>query len=484
MRLSDLLKAAGLEGRPVPDSVIEGLESDSRKIQPGFLFAALPGTQADGRAYIESAIKQGATAILAAKDAKVEGAVLITTPNPRRDLALLAAAFYAPAPQTAVAVTGTNGKTSTTQFTAQIWNVLKEKAVAIGTLGIEGAGIHLPGSLTTPDPITLHRDLQKLANQGITHFAIEASSIGLDQHRLDGLKLKAAGFTYLGRDHLDYHKNEAGYFRAKAGLFDRLLAEGTTAVLNADTPEYEPLHNIIHVCKHNLITYGYKAADLRLKQISIHPQGLALDIDVMGKSHSVIVPVSGTFQAYNILCALGLCIGAGADPEKAVAALPQLVKVRGRLERIGESHQGAPVYVDYAHTPDALEAVLTSLRPHTARRLIVVFGCGGNRDTSKRPEMGRIAARLADAVYVTDDNPRREEAAAIRGEIMAACPGAFEINDRAKAIQEAVETLQAGDTLLIAGKGHEQGQIVGDKTLPFDDAEVARSALLRLKESV
>jgi UDP-N-acetylmuramoyl-L-alanyl-D-glutamate--2,6-diaminopimelate ligase len=474
LKLTDLLRAAGLTGPTLPDCEVKAISADSRQISPGALFAALPGAKADGTAYIASALAAGAVAVLAPAQAQVPApAVHIKSDNPQLDLAKLAAAFYAPFPATFTAVTGTNGKTSTVNFTAQLWQAMGHKAASMGTLGIVGPGVTREGALTTSDQVTLSRDLRELYHEHITHVALEASSHGLHQYRLDGLNLKAAGFTYLGRDHLDYHGTLDEYFAAKALLFSRLLPATGTAVLNADIPEFNKLKAL---CRGKVMSYGHAPCDLQLLALQPEPDGLAVSLNICGQQVHTKLGVTGGFQAHNALCALGLILGSGTEVAKAVAALSQLRSVRGRLELVAQP-AGAGVYVDYAHTPDALETVLLALRPHTHGKLRVVFGCGGNRDKGKRPVMGAIAAKLADDVIVTDDNPRLEQPSAIRAEILNGCRGALEVDDRAKAIQIALERLQPGDTLLIAGKGHEQGQIVGTEVRPFDDADVVRRAL-------
>lgn len=476
MRLTDLITASGLPLSCSSNPDIVGLTADSRQVKPGWLFAALPGVKADGAQYIEAAKAAGAVAILG----NGAGANL-QSDNPRLALARLAAAFYAPLPQNIVAVTGTNGKTSVANFAMQLFNAAGHKAAAIGTIGITGPGVEREGSLTTPDPIALAQDLGQLKAKGFDHVALEASSHGIDQHRLDGLTLKAAGFTYLGRDHLDYHGTLEEYFKAKAQLFERLLPAGGAAVLNADTEEFAQLANIARQRGQSIISYGPSASDLRLIKTIPMPVGLGLTLNAFGETVEAVLKVTGRFQAGNVLCALGLVIGAGVPAKQALAHLNSISNVRGRLELVGQTAEGAGIYVDYAHTPDALETVLAALRPHTSGRLISVFGCGGNRDKGKRPEMGRISTRLADITYVTDDNPRLEEPAQIRSEILNAAPGAIEVDDRAKAIQTAIEALKPGDTLVIAGKGHEQGQIVGTEMRPFDDAAVARAVLRERK---
>lgn len=466
------------------DPPITLLTADSRKIVPGALFAALPGTVHDGRAFIPQAIAAGAAAILAPKGTQLpadSGAVmLIEDANPRRRLALLAAAFYGAQPAHIAAVTGTNGKTSTAQFTRQIWTALGHRSGAMGTLGLVADGFPETPSLTTPDPVALHATLAEVANAGITHLAMEASSHGLDQFRLDGVMVSAAGFTNLTRDHLDYHGTMEAYLAAKLALFDRVMPKGAAAVINADIPEYEQIAATAHQRKQTVIGFGTKGRELRVLEATPLPHGQRLELELFGRKMVLEVPLVGRFQVWNALCALGLAIGTGADPAKAAETLVNLAGVRGRLEMVATLKNGAAVYVDYAHTPDGLETVLRSVRPHTQGCLSVVFGCGGDRDKGKRPMMGRIAADLADRVIVTDDNPRTEVAAVIRAEVMAGCPDATEVDDRAQAIALAVGELGPGDVLVLAGKGHEQGQIVGTEIRPFDDATVARAAVAAL----
>jgi UDP-N-acetylmuramoyl-L-alanyl-D-glutamate--2,6-diaminopimelate ligase len=487
LRLSELMNDGGdlVSIAPPGDPDIGGLASDSRRVKPGDLFAALPGTQTDGKRFVDDAVSRGAIAVLTDDPKSYEALTLreppvtiLGDPNPRRRFARIASRFYAPQPETVVAVTGTNGKTSVTVFTRQLWQGLGYKAASFGTIGIVAPGFVRPGSLTTPDPVTLHSELNALAQNGVDHVAIEASSHGLDQFRLDGLKLKAAAFTNLTRDHLDYHRTMKAYRAAKVRLFTELLPLHGCAVLNIDDPVGSAL---VRECRRNgrsTIRFGRnRAAELRLSEARPTAAGQELTIQAFGETHRATLPLIGDFQAMNTLAALGLVIGAGAEPGKAIALLSTLEGAPGRMQRVGTHPSGAPVLVDYAHTPDALENVLTSLRSHCRGRLIVAFGCGGDRDPGKRPQMGAIAARLADIAIVTDDNPRSEDAAAIRRAILAACPGGLEIGDRAQAIQAALGMLRANDLLLLAGKGHETGQIVGAKILPFSDAEVARAAL-------
>ena len=461
---------------------IKGLTSDSRRVAPGFLFAALPGAKTDGRAFIADALKRGAVAVLgpAGVDWPATGrAVCLAADNTRRAYALMAARFHARQPKTVCAVTGTNGKTSTVHFLRQIWTALGHRAASVGTLGVIGADGHVAssGGLTTPDPAELHRLLKDLADGGVEHLAMEASSHGLDQHRLDGVRLKAAAFTNLTRDHLDYHRDMRSYGAAKRRLFAELLPEDGVAVIHAAAPGAEDILEVCRRARRRIVTYGTEGTDVALLSARPLPDGQRLELSVFGTARTLAFPLVGVFQADNALCALALAIVCGADAAAATATLERLGSVPGRLEKVGTSKTGATVYIDYAHTPDALANVLAALRPHTRGKLLVVFGCGGDRDAGKRPEMGRIAAWTADAVIVTDDNPRTEDAAVIRRAILAACPGADEIADRRGAIRAAVARLQAGDILVLAGKGHEQGQIVGTESHPFDDKTEALAAL-------
>ncbi len=470
----------------LPD--ITGLTADSRAVEPGFLFAALPGTQVDGRDFIDQAIAKGARAILAPTGtvlpATASGIELITDDRPRRQFARMAAAFYGKQPATIAAVTGTNGKTSTAHFVRQIWERLGKSAASLGTLGISAPGMEQYGALTTPDPVALHASLAELAEAGITHLAMEASSHGLDQHRLDGVRVTSAGFTNLSHDHLDYHGTMEAYLEAKARLFDEILAPGGIAVLNADAPECDALATRAEAAGRTVMRFGDRGTGIRLDALAPQPHGSKLSLNVLGRSFDVTLPLAGAFQTANALCALGLVLADGADLDAAVGALESLNGVRGRMELVARHPNGAAIYVDFAHTPEALETVLEALRPHTKGRLAVVFGCGGDRDPGKRPVMGATVARLADQPIVTDDNPRNEDPAAIRAAVMAACPGAEEIGDRAEAIRKAVAGLAPDDVLVIAGKGHETGQIVGEDVHPFDDSEHARTAAKTLGDAV
>jgi len=465
---------------------IAGLTADSREVRLGYLFAALPGAKADGRTFVAEAVARGARAILAPPgtelgparaDGRGQPIRLVTDSNPRRRFALMAARFYPHQPRTIAAVTGTNGKTSVAHFAQQLWTALGHRAGYMGTLGAWGGGVRIDGSLTTPDPVGLHRVLDTLARADVTHLAMEASSHGLHQFRIDGVRVSIAGFTNLSRDHLDYHGSMAAYLAAKMRLVSDVVIEGGAVVLNADAPEFPAFDAAARLRRLRVLSYGERGAAIRLDGVTREAAAQVLKLSVFGRPFDVRLPLAGRFQAANALCALGFALAAGAEAADAVAALTRLTGVPGRLEHVGSHAAGAAVYVDYAHTPDALETVLTALRPHTAGRLIVVFGCGGDRDKGKRRLMGEKAKELADRVIVTDDNPRSEDPARIRHEILQGCPGAEEIGDRDAAIAAAVAGLGAGDTLLIAGKGHERGQIVGTTVIPFDDDEVARRHL-------
>jgi UDP-N-acetylmuramoyl-L-alanyl-D-glutamate--2,6-diaminopimelate ligase len=462
------------------DLEIVGLTADSRSVRRGFLFAALPGTRRDGRKFAAEAAEAGAVAILTddaealslSREQRTRVAI-VTDTNPHRRLALLAARFHGRQPRTIAAVTGTNGKTSVVHFTREIWRTLGQPAASLGTLGLVVAEEHRPGALTTPDPVALHRDLAELARQQIEHVAIEASSHGLHQFRLDGLAVSAAAFTNLTRDHLDYHGDMAHYRAAKERLFADLLSPGGSAVLNRDSEEFPRLAALCRHRGHSVITYGADpAADLWLAVREPRVGCQALVLEVFGQCRRLVLPLAGEFQAMNALAALGLVIGTGG-PTAATEALADLPGVPGRMQFVAQ-YRGGSIVVDYAHSPDALQTVLTALRQHARGRLVVLFGCGGDRDAGKRPLMGALAARLADRVYVTDDNPRTERAAEIRRAILEGAPSAIEIGDRRQAIASAIAELAAGDVLIIAGKGHETGQIVGTTRYPFDDAAIAR----------
>ncbi|MFQ5783289.1 MAG: UDP-N-acetylmuramoyl-L-alanyl-D-glutamate--2,6-diaminopimelate ligase [Alphaproteobacteria bacterium] len=482
MLLSELING---DGGPAGKIEIRGLTADSRAVRPGYLFAALRGSRADGSDFVADAVAHGAIAVLAAEGARIElpedKVRLVTDANPRRRLALMAARFHPAQPRVIAAVTGTNGKTSVAAFARQIWERMGVPAASLGTLGIVGRDVSRSLSHTTPDPVTLHQALSDLAAADIDHLAIEASSHGLDQCRLDGVRVSAAAFTNLTQDHLDYHPSAEAYLAAKLRLFDTVMAPGGVAVLNADAPEFARLAEVCRARGHRIMSYGRTAGDLRLVGAGAVDDGQRLTIDVAGRRRTVALPLPGAFQAMNALCAAGLVVACGVAIDDALAALSGIAGVPGRVECVARHPCGAPVYVDYAHTPDALAHVLEALRPHARGRLVVVFGCGGDRDRTKRPLMGKIAAALADHAIVTDDNPRGEDPGAIRRAVLAACPGADEVDDRARAIREAIARLAPGDVLVIAGKGHERGQIVGQTVIPFDDAEIARAAVAGLR---
>ncbi|WP_439817453.1 UDP-N-acetylmuramoyl-L-alanyl-D-glutamate--2,6-diaminopimelate ligase [Zavarzinia sp. CC-PAN008] len=463
----------------LPPIEIGGLTADSRAVVPGDLFAALSGAHADGRRYVAQAVERGAVAVLAAPGEMdlPPGIARIVDAEPRSRLARMAARQYAPQPETLVAVTGTNGKTSVASFVRQIWAGLGHRSASIGTLGVVAEGIDIDLAMTTPDPVALHKALATLATAGITCAALEASSHGLDQHRLDGCRFQAAAFTNLTRDHLDYHHDLDAYRAAKLRLFADLLPARGTAVINRDSPEFEAFASVSRGRGQRVLAVGGQGADLILNALTPLSTGLEMSVTYQGWRGTLTLPLAGTFQASNALVAAALVIACGAEARDVLPQLERLDGVPGRLERVGVHPGGAPVYVDYAHTPDALETVLSALRPHVTGRLVVVFGCGGDRDPGKRPQMGAIAARLADRAIVTDDNPRSEQPAAIRAAILAACANGIEIGDRAEAIATAVADLGAGDVLLVAGKGHEQGQTAGGVTRPFDDRVQARRAL-------
>ena len=480
-------QAGGFPPDPDGGPDIGALTADSRTVRPGALYAALPGSLHDGRDFIGAAVAAGAAAVLAPEDTPADavpaGVALITDTNPRQRLALMAAAFYGAQPATIAAITGTNGKTSVATFLRQIWLHLGLRGASMGTLGVSAGDPALDAgpSLTTADPVALHATLAELAGAGIGHLAMEASSHGLDQYRLDGVKLAAGALTNISRDHLDYHGRMHDYRRAKLRLFEEMLPEGATAVACYEAPDQERVAAIAVRRRQNFMTYGIEAGDICCPKASITGTGWRLTLSVAGRTIDTEFPLPGRFQLLNALCSLALAIGCGADAEAAAAALPGLQPVPGRMEVAARLENGAAAIVDYAHTPDALRTVLKALRPFATGRLSAVFGCGGDRDAGKRPVMGEIAARFADEVIVTDDNPRGEDAAEIRRQVMTGCPGAREIADRAEAIRTAVAALGEGDILVVAGKGHETGQIVGDRTLPFSDHETVRAAV-RLRE--
>ncbi|WP_192180843.1 UDP-N-acetylmuramoyl-L-alanyl-D-glutamate--2,6-diaminopimelate ligase [Mesorhizobium amorphae] len=479
MQLKDLAGILPVEGTASLDLEVTGISSDSRQVKPGVVFFALTGTKADGVTYAEDAAKRGAAAIVAGKSSAIAGlsVPVLAVGDPRLALALSAARFFGRQPETMVAVTGTSGKTSVAAFTRQIWEQAGHAAASIGTTGVVAPGRNEYGSLTTPDPVALHQLLRELADAGVTHASMEASSHGLDQRRLDGVKLAAGGFTNLGRDHMDYHPTVEEYHQAKLRLFDTLLPKGAPAVIFADDPWSEPTIKAAKAAGLTVLTVGRHGDFLRLKRVEHERHRQRAEVEADGVLHEIDLPLAGDFQIANALVSAGLAISTGTPAVKALIALEKLKGAPGRLDLVGTTGNGAPVYVDYAHKPDALENVLASVRPFTTGRVIVVFGCGGDRDRGKRPIMGEIATRLADVVIVTDDNPRSEVPETIRAAILAAAPSAIEIGDRRKAIHEAVAMLHAGDTLIVAGKGHEEGQTIGAETLHFSDHEEVRTAL-------
>jgi UDP-N-acetylmuramoyl-L-alanyl-D-glutamate--2,6-diaminopimelate ligase len=470
-----------IDGRHA-DLTVGGVTADSRTVRRGEVFVAIAGGKADGARFVEAAIAAGAVAVVAERLPPTplpEQVAFVHTGNARRALALIAAKFYPRQPQTIAAVTGTSGKTSVAAFTRQIWSALGYKAASIGTIGIVSPGGEVYGSLTTPDPVALHRSLEELAAQGVTHLAIEASSHGLDQHRLDGLRIAAAGFTNITRDHLDYHPNFEAYFAAKLRLFDQLLAPGAAAVVDIDHDHADAVIAAAKTRGLRIMSVGRNGTGVRLVESTIAGFSQTLRLECDGKDYQVRLPLVGEFQIENALVAAGLAISTGDDAGKVFAALEHLKGAKGRLEHVGAS-RGAPIFVDYAHKPDALAKALDALRPYVRGKLTVVFGAGGDRDRGKRPLMGAVASEKADRVIVTDDNPRSEDAAAIRAAIMAEARGAAEIGDRREAIRRAVAELRPGDVLLIAGKGHETGQIIGDRVVPFSDHDAVAAALKEL----
>ena len=476
MRLSALTDVALIEtGGMADDATVTGFAIDHRKVAPGTIFGAFEGARVNGEDFIPAAIEAGAVAIVARPGVRVEGALHIADHSPRECFAKLAARFFAPFPATTVAVTGTNGKTSTVEMTRQLWRMAGHHAASIGTLGVTTADERVVTGLTTPDVVTFLSNVAGLAREGVTHLAFEASSHGLSQYRTEGLRVAAAAFTNLSRDHLDYHGDMAAYFTAKLRLFSEVLADDGTAVVWADDPQSERVIDLARERGNRVMTVGEHGDDMRLvsRAPTLLGQGLVIATPD-GTEHRVNLPLIGGYQAANALLSAALVIATGGEPAATLAGLARLQPVRGRLERAAIAKSGAPIYVDYAHTPDALEAAVAALRPHVAGRLILVFGAGGDRDQGKRAPMGKVAAEQADVVIVTDDNPRGEDAAAIRRDVLEGAPGATEIGDRRAAIAHAIEIARADDIVLVAGKGHEQGQIVGDMVLPFDDVAVAR----------
>ncbi len=477
MKLRDLLPDADIDARSSAVDVT-GVTSDSRKVEPGFVFVAISGNKADGAQFAVKAAAAGAAAVVSEHrpDGLPDTVAFIPVANARRALSLAASKFFARQPATIAAVTGTSGKTSVAAFTREIWTMLGLQAASIGTVGVVSPKGEEYGSLTTPDPVELHRSLDRLAGEGVTHLALEASSHGLDQHRLDGVRVAAGAYTNLSRDHLDYHPTLEAYLAAKLRLFSDLIAPGGTAVINVDDGYAGQVADTARKRGLKIMTVGEGGEDIRLVGGAIDGFAQVVEIAHGGRIYKVKLPLVGGFQVQNAAVAAGLAIATGAEPARVFAALEKLTGAKGRLELAG-TRNGAPIFIDYAHKPDALAKALAALRPYASGRLVVVFGAGGDRDTGKRSIMGRIAHDNADRVIVTDDNPRSETPSTIRAAILAEAPGAVEIGDRAQAIRTGIAELKSGDVLLIAGKGHETGQLVAGKTLPFSDHEAVAKAL-------
>jgi UDP-N-acetylmuramoyl-L-alanyl-D-glutamate--2,6-diaminopimelate ligase len=467
MKLRDL---AGVES----DSNVTGFALDHRKVAAGNIFGAFRGSRFNGEDFIAEAVKRGAVAIVARNEAVVEGVPHLSATEPRKLFAELAARYFAPYPATIAAVTGTNGKTSTVELTRQLWRMAGHRSASIGTLGVTTADDQVSTGLTTPDIVTFLSNMAGLRKMGISHVAYEASSHGLDQFRAEGVTVKAAAFTNFSRDHLDYHQDMDSYFAAKMRLFDEVVApDGTAVVWTGDAKSDEVIGHAERRGLH-IITVGPGAETIELVKRESTPLGQQLLLRHEGKDHKLSLPLIGAYQMNNVLTAAGLVLATGGPWATTLAGMARVAPVRGRLERAVISRAGVPVYVDYAHTPDAIEAAIAALRPHVEGRLITVLGAGGDRDYGKRPEMGAVAARLSDVVIVTDDNPRSEDPSVIRKAVLQGAPDAIEVDDRRAAIGEAIAMAKAGDIVLVAGKGHEQGQIIGDQVLPFDDVTVAR----------
>jgi UDP-N-acetylmuramoyl-L-alanyl-D-glutamate--2,6-diaminopimelate ligase len=453
---------------------VTGFAIDHRKVTSGSVFGAFKGAVFDGEDFIGQAVERGAVAVVARPKAKVERVPLLADREPRRLFAKLAAKFYAPFPETVVAVTGTNGKTSTVEMTRQIWRISGNRSASIGTLGVTTSDEQVSTGLTTPDIVTFLNNMAGLKRMGISHVAYEASSHGLDQHRAEGVPLAAAAFTNFSRDHLDYHQTMDAYFEAKMRLFEDLLPAGKPAVIWTDDPKSGEVIDRCRKRGHQVLTVGRKGETIKLVEQNPTALGQMLIVEHARKSHRLALPLIGAYQAANVLTAAGLVLATGGKWDTTFSAMQRVAPVRGRLERAVISRGGVPVYIDYAHTPDAIEAAIAALRPHVQGRLITVFGAGGDRDRGKRAEMGAVATRLSEVVIVTDDNPRSEDPATIRCAILAGAPGASEVPGRREAIAEAIRIAREGDIVLVAGKGHETGQIIGDKVFPFDDALIAR----------
>jgi UDP-N-acetylmuramoyl-L-alanyl-D-glutamate--2,6-diaminopimelate ligase len=467
MKLGEL---AGIDS----DSAVTGFALDHRKVARGNIFGAFRGARFNGEDFIGEAVKRGAVAVVARPDADVAGVTFLSAYEPRKLFADLAARYFEPYPDTVVAVTGTNGKTSTVELTRQLWRMAGHRSASIGTLGVTTADDQVKTGLTTPDIVTFLSNMAGLKRMGISHVAYEASSHGLDQYRAEGVPVRAAAFTNLSRDHLDYHPDMDAYFEAKMRLFDEVVEDGGTAVVWTGDPKSDEVIERSRRRGLKLIAVGPGGETIDLVSRQSTPLGQQLVLRHEGREHKLALPLIGAYQMNNVLTAAGLVLATGGEWAATLSGMGRVSPVRGRLERAVISRVGAPVYIDYAHTPDAVEAAIEALRPHVEGRLITVLGAGGDRDEGKRPEMGAVAARLSDVVIVTDDNPRSEDPAAIRRAVLGGAPDAAEIGDRREAIAAAIEMAKSGDIVLVAGKGHEQGQIVGDQVLPFDDVTVAR----------
>lgn len=458
------------------DAEVAGLTCDSRDVEPGYVFAALPGTVTDGRKYIESALEKGASAILST--GKIDLPVpYLSSKEPRLAYAQMAAKLYAGQPEVLVAMTGTNGKSSTVEFLRQIWAYAGKSAACFGTLGVQAPKGYRPLTHTTPDAVALHKTLSELTDEGVIHAAMEASSHGLDQYRLDAVEVTAAGFTNLTQDHFDYHTDAEDYFMAKARLFTELTPSGAPVVINTNDEYGQRLVKMCEARGQDVMQVGWSGQDIRIDEVMPRAASQIVTLVIKGQRHKIELPLAGEFQVLNAVSALGLALVTGISKEAALEALENLYGVAGRMERAGQTKDGAPIFVDFAHTEDGLDKLLRSVRPHTMGKIIVAFGCGGDRDPDKRAKMGKVAAKLADDVIVTDDNPRTEDAATIRKAVLKGCPEAAEIGDRASAIREGIKRLGPQDCLVIAGKGHEQGQIVGAEVIPFSDVEQVKLAL-------
>ncbi len=469
------LRELGFDG----DAEVTGLTCDSREVKPGYVFAALPGTVTDGRKFIEGALEKGASAVLSTGELDLPVPYLASD-EPRLNYAKMAAKLYSGQPKTLVAMTGTNGKSSTVEFLRQIWAYAGHQAACFGTLGVQAPNGYRPLTHTTPDAVALHKTLSELTHEGVTHAAMEASSHGLDQYRLDAVKVTASGFTNLTQDHFDYHTDAEDYFMAKARLFTELTPVGAPVVINTNDEYGQRLVKMCEERGQKVMQVGWSGQDIRIDEVMPRAASQMVTLVANGQRHKIELPLAGEFQVLNAISALGLALVTGVEMETALKALENLHGVAGRMERAGQTKEGAPIFVDFAHTEDGLDKLLRSVRPHTVGKIIVAFGCGGDRDPDKRPKMGKVAAKLADEVIVTDDNPRTEKAGSIRKAVLAGCPEATEVGDRAAAIREGINRLGPQDCLVIAGKGHEQGQIIGTEVIPFSDVEQVKLALKEL----